>query len=149
MGMEQIGAAKLRLDDRGRVAIPKNSRALLCQKSGFVLTAHPHGCLVIYTNARFENIQQQFQSRSNMSYFDSHLEELILGSAEPLLPDSAERFLIGGHLRDYAAIQRDIRMFHLPDCVRLWSEERWGQRHALMTARLQDEGFSSWQDLRL
>lgn len=145
-----MGASKLRLDERGRLSAPKNLRRLLSKTAGPVLTAHPHGCLAIYGEKRFGEICEQLRSRSNMSYFDAHLEELIVGSAEMLQLDAAERFLVGGHLRDYAGIGRDVRMFNLPDSVRLWGEERWEQKHALITARLQDEGFSeSWRDLRL
>ena len=143
-----IGAAKVRLDDRGRVAAPKQYRELLREPS--VLTAHPHGCLAVYTEARFAEIAAQLASRPNTNYYDSILEEIVLGGAEPLVLDAADRFLIGGHLRADAAIARDARLFKLPDSVRIWSEERWTQRHALMTSRLQDEEFSStWRELRL
>lgn len=143
-----LGAAKLRLDERGRLAVPKNLRAVLTASA--VLTAHPHGCLVVYSEKRFAEVRQTLLARANTSYSDAHMEELIVGSAETLQLDSAERFLVGGHLRNYAGIARDVRLFNLPDSVRLWGEERWAQKHALITARLQDEGFSdSWRDLRL
>ncbi|MGI9306638.1 MAG: division/cell wall cluster transcriptional repressor MraZ [Gammaproteobacteria bacterium] len=144
------GASKLRLDERGRLAVPKSFRHMLSGEAEFILTAHPHGCLAIYGAARFADIREQMGGRGNLSYFDSHLEELVLGSAEALQLDSAERFLIGAHLRNHAGIGRDIRLFNLPDSVRLWSEERWTQKHALLTARLQDAELSeTWQTLRL
>lgn len=146
----QTGSAKVRLDERGRLAVPNRFRDGLRHASGFVLTAHPHACLVIYSTARFADIRRQFAERPNLAYFDAHLEELIIGSAEELQLDSAERFLINPQLRDYAGIGRDIRMFSLPDAIRVWSEERWEQKHSLMMARLQDEEFSAtWQDLRI
>lgn len=144
------GAAKLRIDERGRLAVPKQMRQILSEAGGFILTAHPHGCLAIYNQERFGAISEELQARSNLSYFDAHLEELVVGSAETLQLDAAERFLIGPHLRDHAGIGREVRLFNLPDSVRLWSEERWAQKHALMTARLQDQEFSeTWRKLRL
>ncbi len=146
----QVGAAKVRLDDRGRLAVPNRFRDILRNSGDFVLTSHPHGCLAVYSIARFDSISAQFRERSNMSYFDSHLEELVIGSAEKLLLDSADRFLIGGHLRTYAAIERDVRLFNLPDTMRIWGEERWEQKHALMMARLQDADMTTtWKELRL
>lgn len=142
------GAAKVRLDERGRIAAPKNLREFLRAPS--VLTGHPHGCLSVYSAERFAEIREQFQSHSNLGYLDSHLEEIVLGCAEILQLDAADRFLISGHLRDSAGIDRDARLFRLTDSIRIWSEERWKQRNELMTARLQDEGFSStWKELRL
>jgi len=146
----QLGAAKIRLDDRGRLAVPNRLRQSFRGKDGFVLTAHPHGCLVIYTPERFQEVCAQIRERPNMSYFDGHLEELIIGCAEELSLDSADRFLISGHLRAHAGIARDVRLFGLHDSTRIWSEEQWEQKHALMIARLQDEEFSkTWQTLRL
>ena len=145
---EIIGTAIVRLDDRGRVAAPKQFRELLSAPS--VLTGHPHGCLAVYTAARFAEIEEQIRALPPSGYFNSLLEEIVLGGAEHLQMDAAGRFLIGGHLRDVAAIKRDARLFKLPDSVRVWSEEIWKQRYALMTARLQDEEFSpEWRNLRL
>ncbi|MGI9298677.1 MAG: hypothetical protein ACR2QC_12390, partial [Gammaproteobacteria bacterium] len=102
------------------------------------------------TAAHFAEITAKLRARPNTGYFDSLLEEIVFGGAETLQLDAADRFLIGGHLRTDAAIERDARLFHLPDSIRIWGEERWKQRHALMTARLQDEEFSAtWRDLRL
>lgn len=144
----RIGSAKVRLDDRGRIAAPKQFRELLRAPS--VLTGHPHGCIAIYTAAKFAEISEKLRTRPNTGYFDAILEEIVAGTAETLQLDSADRFLIGGHLREDAAIERDARMFYLSDSVRIWGEERWKQRNALMTARLQDEEFSAtWRDLRL
>lgn len=146
--IELVGSAKVRLDDRGRVAVPKQFRELLRVPS--VLTNHPHGCLAVYTEARFAELEAQLGARPNTKYFDSLLEEIVFGGAETLQLDAADRFLIGGHLRTDAGIERDARLFKISDSIRIWSEERWRQRHALMLSRLQDEEFSStWRDLRL
>ena len=144
------GAAKARLDERGRLAIPARFREWMCGRGDCYLTAHPHDCLAIYGAERFAQICKQLQERPNMSYFDSHLEELVLGNAEKVQVDSADRFLISPILRDYAGVKRDVRLFGLADTVRLWSGERWEQKHTLMMARLQDAApASNWQDLRL
>ena len=43
------GAAALSLDAKGRLAIPARHRDALTADSGHVvLTAHPHGCLLVY-----------------------------------------------------------------------------------------------------
>ena len=143
------GANKVRLDDRGRLAVPNRLRDILAD-GDFVLTAHPHACLAVYSEPRFAEIEKQFTERGNLAYFDSHLEEIVIGSAEKLQLDSAGRFLISGHLRDYAGIDRDILLFNLQHAMRLWSEERWRQKQTLMMARLQDKELSPlWGELRL
>ena len=43
------GAAALNLDAKGRLAIPARHRDALAVENGqVVLTAHPHGCLLVY-----------------------------------------------------------------------------------------------------
>ena len=84
-----------------------------------------------------------------MSYFDSHLEEVIVGSAEFMQLDSAGRILIPNHLRERAVIKRDVLLFVMSGRMRIWDEERWEQRNQVMEARLQDEEFSQqWRNLK-
>lgn len=147
--MDFNGAGKIRLDDRGRIAVPKQFRDILQENS--VITGHPHGCLAVYTAARFAEIKAKLAALTNtLGYFDSLLEETVVGSAELLHLDSADRFLIGGFLRDSAGIRRDALLFPLSGSVRIWSEERWKQRRELLNARLQDRELSAaWRDLPL
>ena len=84
-----------------------------------------------------------------MSYFDSHLEEVIVGSAEFMQLDSAGRILIP-NLRERAVIKRDVLLFVMSGRMRIWDEERWEQRNQVMEARLQDEEFSQqWRNLNI
>ncbi len=149
MGNKLTGAGKVRLDDRGRVAVPKQFRDVLRAPS--VITGHPHGCLAIYTMPRFNEIKTKLETLRNAAgYFDSLLEEMVIGAAEQLQLDSADRFLIGGYLRDTAGIRRDALIFCLSDSVRVWGEERWKQRRELLNARLQDKDLSPvWKDVQL
>ena len=53
------GVTLLNLDGKSRVAVPTKYReALLTESKGsVVLTAHPHGCLLLYPQVAWEPIQ--------------------------------------------------------------------------------------------
>ncbi len=144
------GSAKIHPDEKGRIAIPSRLRDYLLAASTITLTLHPHGCLSLYTDLQFEKVKAQIIASGNMGYFDSHLEEVIIGCAETTSIDNAGRITISSHLRERATIKRDVLLFGVGESIRIWDEERWEQRNALMTAYMQDEGISTpWKNMRI
>ena len=61
------GANLLNIDAKGRMAMPtKHREDLLTQSSGdLVITAHPHGCLLIYPQMAWEPIQSKIMALSS------------------------------------------------------------------------------------
>lgn len=145
------GSAKIRMDDRGRLALPNRFRDYVQAMDGAYLTAHPHGCLALYSREKFEDIVAQFERMSKMPFFNSLIEEMMVGCAEEVKLDSAARIQISNSLRARARIERDALMFVMNGRMRIWAEERWEQRHQVLETRLQDDGFSEelWRDLKI
>ena len=119
------GSAKIRMDDRGRLALPNRFRDYVAAMKNAYLTAHPHGCLALYTGEDFERIVGQFEQMSKLPVYNSHIEEVIVGCAEEVRPDSAGRILISTALRARARIERDTLLFVMNGRMRIWAEERW------------------------
>ena len=145
------GSAKIRMDDRGRLALPNRFRDYVAAMKNAYLTAHPHGCLALYTGEDFERIVGQFEQMSKLPVYNSHIEEVIVGCAEEVRPDSAGRILISTALRARARIERDTLLFVMNGRMRIWAEERWEQLHQVLESKLQDNGFSEqlWRDLKI
>ncbi len=145
------GSAKIRLDDKGRLALPSRFREHIQGLDGAYLTAHPHGCLALYSRAQFEEIVAQFEAAPKLPFFASHIEEVVVGCAEPLRLDTAGRVHLNPSLRTRARMERDVLLFVMNGRVRFWAEERWEQRHQVLEARLQDEGFSEelWRGVKI
>ena len=145
------GSAKIRMDDRGRLALPNRFREYVSAMDSAYLTAHPHGCLALYDGAAFERIVGQFAQMPQMPFFNSHIEEIVVGCAEEVRPDAAGRVLISNALRARAGIGRDALLFVMTGRMRIWAEERWERRHQVLESRLQDESFSEqlWRDLKI
>jgi len=151
------GAAKVRLDDKGRLALPNRYRDALAAgdsgdsvAAGLVLTMHPHKHLALYTERAFAALRDQVLSLPNLAYEAAHLQELIVGCAESAALDSAGRISVSGALRARAGIGRDALLFGVGEKIHIWDEQAWEQRDLLLRARLQDAELSEqWRALKI
>ena len=144
-----IGSAKVRMDDKGRLAVPVRYRELLGGQPA-VITAHPHGCLALYPGDHFHQKINDIGQMPNTGFWDAAVQEMLLGFAEEAKIDNAGRFLLSPALREHASIERDTLFLAIQNAVRIWDERRWEQRKIAMQAALQDGGLSQqWRNLVL
>ncbi len=144
------GATSLNLDAKGRLAVPSRHRdALMSQSAGrLVLTAHPHGCLLLYPQLAWEPIQSKLTSLSSFNKQSSALQRLLVGHAEDLEMDSAGRLLVSPTLREFAKLDKQAMLVGQGSHFELWNMEAWkAQLAGVMTGddvSLPDEleGFS-------
>ena len=144
------GSAKVRMDEKGRLAIPNRFRDALADSNGLVLTLHPHKHLMLYSDEEFERVKQSLLGLANIGYMEAHLQEVIIGCADIVQLDSAGRITVHSHLRSFAGIEREVLMFGVGDNIHIWDEKAWGQRNTLVLSRLQDGELSEeWKQLKL
>ena len=74
------GATLLNIDGKNRLAIPTKYREELLTGS-LVLTAHPHGCLLLYPIAAWRPIQEKVMQLSSFDKKSSGLQRLLVGYA--------------------------------------------------------------------
>ncbi|MCX7628385.1 MAG: division/cell wall cluster transcriptional repressor MraZ [Methylophilaceae bacterium] len=121
------GATSLNLDAKGRLVVPSRYRdTLLAESSGHVvLTAHPHGCLLLYPQPAWEPIQAKLMSLSSFDRRSSAVQRLLVGHAEDLELDGAGRLLVSPVLRKFAGIDRQAMLVGQGSHFELWSMENW------------------------
>ena len=74
------GAAALNLDAKGRLAIPARHRDALTVETGqLVLTAHPHGCLLVYPVPAWVPIRDQVLAAPGLDRMSAMLKRLLVG----------------------------------------------------------------------
>jgi MraZ protein len=144
------GANLLNIDAKGRMAMPtKHREVLFVQSSGdLVITAHPHGCLLIYPQIAWEPIQSKIMVLSSFDKKSSALQRLLVGYAEDLSLDTAGRLLLSQVLREFASIDKQAMLVGQGNHFELWDKEAWDQQ--MQNATQQDasnmsielEGFS-------
>lgn len=144
------GATNLSMDAKGRLAVPARHRdALLTESAGnVVLTAHPHGCLLLYPQPAWEPIQARLMALSSFDKQSSAFQRLLVGYAEDITLDTTGRLLVSSALRAFAGFEKEVMLVGQGSHFELWNTEAWRKQldnvmregEIVMPAEL--EGFS-------
>ena len=121
------GATLLNLDGKSRLAIPTKYREILILDSSrsIVLTAHPHGCLLLYPKSAWEPIQEKVMQFSSFDKKSSGLQRLLVGYAEDVNIDSSGRILLSSELRMFSGIEKNLMLVGQGTHFELWSKDSW------------------------
>ena len=124
------GVTLLNIDGKSRAAVPTKYReVLMAESSGsIVITAHPHGCLLMYPRTAWEPIQQKIMQLSSFDKKSSKFQRLLVGYAEDISIDASGRFLISSELRCFSNIEKIAMLVGQGSHFELWSEDRWTQQ---------------------
>ncbi len=129
-----LGAATLNLDAKGRLAVPSRHRAALTAGADetFVLTAHPHHCLLIYPLAAWEPMLEGLLGVSSLDEHAASYRRLLMGYARPETLDAAGRVLIAPQLRQWAELDKQVWLVGQGRHLELWSEAGWQREQQKM-----------------
>lgn len=120
------GASELSLDAKGRVAVPTRHRETLLDGSGkVVLTAHPDGCLLLYSRAGFEPIGAKISQLPSFNDQARAWKRLLIGYAEELELDGSGRILVSPALRRFADLKKQLILVGQGSHFELWDVQRW------------------------
>lgn len=129
------GAAALSLDAKGRLAIPSRHRDALAVENGqVVITAHPHGCLLVYPVPAWVPIRDKVLSAPSLDPIAAQLKRLLVGHAQDEALDSAGRVLIAPSLRQFAKLEKQVWLVGQGSHFELWSDAGWQKQQEAMMA---------------
>jgi len=146
------GATALTLDAKGRLAIPARHRDALAAASGgqLVLTAHPHGCLLLFPAPAWEPIRDKILKTSSFDVRAAALKRVLVGNALDMEMDSAGRLLIAPELRQHAKLDKVVRFVGMGTHFELWGEEGWQrQNEVAQAAAVGDQPPAGFEDIAL
>jgi MraZ protein len=125
------GAAKITLDDKGRVVIPTRYRELLMERSAgaLVVTVDRDGeCLLIYPLNDWEQVERRLMELPSLHPQSRRLQRLMVGHATDLVLDGHGRMLLPPELREFAGLNRHAVLIGQGSRCELWDEARWSER---------------------
>lgn len=129
------GAAALSLDAKGRFAIPARHRDALAIEDGqVVLTAHPHGCLLVYPVPAWTPIRDKVLAAPSLDPLSAQLKRLLVGFAQEEALDAAGRVLIAPSLRQFARLEKQVWLVGQGSHFELWSDAGWQKQQEAMLA---------------
>ncbi|KQS59698.1 division/cell wall cluster transcriptional repressor MraZ [Geodermatophilus sp. Leaf369] len=119
-----LGSHALRLDEKGRLALPVRFRDLV--SDGVVLTKGQENCVYALTHARVAEIQAA--RAATMARDDAGrraMARLGFGSMVELEPDKTGRITLPAGLREYAGLDRDVVVVGVDTRFEIWDATRW------------------------
>jgi MraZ protein len=111
--------------------MPAKFRAKLGES--FVMTRGLHGCLWVFPERTWPDIQKQLTPRSLLDARGIKLERYFVGSAVECVPDKQGRIAIPTLLLQHAAIDGEIWIIGLSDKIEIWSKTKWDEFNSSLT----------------
>ncbi len=116
------------LDAKGRIKLPMRYRALLPTEkmSQLIVTIDTESpCLLLYPALEWEVIEEKLQALSSFNPVVRRIQRLLIGHATDLELDGNGRILLPSLLRDYANIEKEVRVVGQGRKIELWSAVEW------------------------
>jgi len=128
------GAAKITLDDKGRLVLPARYRERVLERSkgAVVVTVDRDGdCLLIYPLSDWEQVERKLMELPSLHPQARRLQRLMVGYATELALDGHGRMLLPQELREFARLERRALLIGQGTRCELWDEARWNERRDL------------------
>jgi MraZ protein len=124
------GAAKVTLDNKGRMVIPNRYREQIAERAQgqLVVTVDRDQCLLLYPLPDWEQIERKLMSLPSLHAQARRLQRLMVGHATDLTLDAHGRLLLPAELREFAGLTRLAMLIGQGNRFELWDETRWNTR---------------------
>lgn len=131
------GASSLNLDAKGRLSVPTRHRdALSLDGSRLTITKHPHGCLMIFPQAAWEEFRNRIGSLPMQAQW---WKRFFLGNAMDVEMDGTGRVLISPELRNAVGITKEAILLGMGSFFELWDASIYAEKEAeAMKAEMPD-----------
>jgi MraZ protein len=126
-----LGEYELRIDHKGRVAIPSKFREAF--RAGLVLSRGFDKCLIVYTMAEWQKVAGELASLPVTQLNPRRIARFTFSGAFDLEPDRQGRIILPPTLRQYADINDEIVMVGSYSHLQIWSRENWAAEKLHMT----------------
>jgi len=125
-----LGEYELRMDHKGRVAIPSKFRDAF--RAGLVLSRGFDKCLNIYTMAEWERVAEELVSLPVTQLNPRRIARFTFSGAYDLAPDRQGRVILPAALRQYAGISDEIVMVGSYTHLQVWARDLWAGEKKFM-----------------
>ena len=111
------------VDTKGRLIVPSKFREALGEM--FVVTKGLDGCLFVYPNEEWQNIEDKFREIPLTTKDARKFSRFFFAGAADCEVDKQGRILLPAVLREFAAIQKEVVLVGVLNRIEIWSRERW------------------------
>ena len=120
-----LGTHTPRLDEKGRLILPAKFREKLA--GGLVVTRGQERCLYVFPMDEFVRVADDLKAAPVTSKAVRDYLRVFLSGASDEIPDKQGRVTIPAHLREYAALDRELVVIGASTRVEIWDKQSWEQ----------------------
>ncbi len=129
VGLEQIllltGTYERTLDDKLRLALPKNFREALAAEKQLILTPGTDGSLSLFPSRAFAEFAEKLAARSPTGRDVRAFSRLLYAQSQGVEVDSQGRIRLSGESARLANLDGEVVLLGVGDRVELWNKSRW------------------------
>ncbi len=111
------------LDAKGRLIVPSKFRDDLGQN--FVATKGLDGCLFVFPLPEWKKLSEKLNHLPLTRQDARSFTRFFFSSASELECDKQGRIALPNTLKDYAELNKGVKIIGMHNRIELWSEERW------------------------
>jgi MraZ protein len=111
------------VDIKGRLIVPSKFREQLGDE--FVVTKGLDGCLFVYPNEEWKNIEDKFRNVPLTTKDARKFSRFFFAGAASCEVDKQGRILIPTVLREFADLSKDVVSVGVLNRIEIWSKDRW------------------------
>ncbi|MDT8387633.1 MAG: division/cell wall cluster transcriptional repressor MraZ [Thiogranum sp.] len=123
------GGSTVKLDAKGRLALPTRFRAFISERyeGRLVVTVHDDGCLLLYPQPEWEEIEHRLIRTPNQDRRTRDMQRMLVGYATEVDMDGSGRILLAPRLREFAKLDKSVSLVGVGKKFEIWNEEVWEQ----------------------
>ena len=118
-----MGEYSHNIDAKGRMIVPSKFREQLGDE--FVVTKGLDGCLFVYPNEEWQNIEEKFRNVPLTSKDARKFSRFFFAGATTCEVDKQGRILLPAVLREFAGIEKDAVLVGVGSRIEIWSKDAW------------------------
>ena len=120
-----IGEYRYSIDNKGRVVLPPDFRALLKGKI-FIIKGFEK-CLFVYDEDEWDVQKKRYSGLSDFAEKARKLKRLIFSGMIEGTPDKQGRVKISQPLLQYAGINKEVVVVGVNNKIEIWAKENWNK----------------------
>ena len=133
------GECSLNLDPKGRLAVPSRYRERLADDCGgrvIITISLLERCLVIYPFPDWQRIEDDVRKLPALDPKAQAISHLLIGHANECELDAHGRVLVPQSLREFAGLQKRVRVIGQVRKFEIWDEDAWAARREVFLGQI-------------